>query len=68
MDESLKSTDYSIMVDIEKVRTDKARVRNLDGGDKSCFVTKATQKLSRAPSIEEQLKVTYSAMILQSLT
>ena len=31
MDESLKSTDYSIMVDIDKVRTDKARVRNLDG-------------------------------------
>ena len=26
MDESLKSTDYSIMVDIDKVRTDKARV------------------------------------------
>ena len=31
MDESLKSTDYSIMVDMDKVRTDKARVRNLDG-------------------------------------
>ena len=31
MEESLKSTDYSIMVDIDKIRTDKARVRNLDG-------------------------------------
>ena len=31
MDESLKSTDYSIMVNIDKVRMDKARVRNLDG-------------------------------------
>ena len=31
MDESLKSKDYSIMVDIDKARTDKARVRNLDG-------------------------------------
>ena len=37
MDESLKSTDYSIMADIDKVRTDKARVRNLDGETSHAF-------------------------------
>ena len=31
MDESLKSTDHSIMVNTDKIRTDKARLRNLDG-------------------------------------
>ena len=65
MDDSLKSKDYSIMVDIDKARTDKARARNLD---KSCFVTEAKQNLTLAPSIEEQLKVTCSAIIRQSLT